>query len=282
VLRNCLLGLLCAGLFSGPLEAQDAGALRARHAQLREALAANAFGRPLHVESSEASGKQAGEVYAIVERPYDAVAPALQRVDQWCGILILPANVQRCVASGTGEALSLFIARKPHDPLEDAYRVDLRFEVAAAGPDYLRVALGSPSGPFGTADYRIGVEAAPLDARRTLVHMSYSYALGLMARIALQGYLATSGRHKVGFSIVERDADGRPLYIGGTRGMLERNTMRYYLALEAYLDSLDAPPAQRLERRLRAWYAGIERYPLQLQEELSREEYLRLKRSRSR
>jgi hypothetical protein len=103
-----------------------------------------------------------------------------------------------------------------------------------------------------------------------------------MARIALQGYLATSGRDKVGFSIVERDAEGRPAYVGGTRGMLERNTMRYYLALEAYLDSLDAPPGESLDRRLRAWYAAIERYPVQLQEELSREEYLRLKRSRSR
>lgn len=279
--RTCLFAFLCAVSLNAPLLAQDASTLRARYAQLREALASNPYGRPLHVESSEASGKQAGEVYAVVDQPYGVLAPALQRVDEWCRILILPANVQRCRPSDAGDALSMFVARKPYDPLEDAYQVDLRFEVATAGRDYLRVALGSPSGPFGTANYRIGLEAAPLDAQRTFVHMSYSYTLGLMARIAVQGYLATSGRDKVGFSIVDRDAEGRPVHAGGTRGMLERNTMRYYLALEAYLDSLAAPPGERLERRLRAWYAGIERYP-QLREELQLEEYLRLKRGRTR
>ena len=79
-------------------------------------------------------------------------------------------------------------------------------------------------------------------------------------------YLATSGRDKVGFSVVERAADGRPVYVGGVRGVVERNTMRYYLALEAYLGTLEAPGAERLDKRLRAFHAGLERYPRQLHE----------------
>ena len=93
----------------------------------------------------------------------------------------------------------------------------------------------------------------------------------------MQGYFATSGRDKVGFSIVDRGPDGRPVYVDGARGAIERNAMRYYLAVEAYLHSLKAPPQERVETRLREWFAAAERYP-QLREELRREEYLRMKR----
>jgi len=41
------------------------------------------------------------------------------------------------------------------------------------------------------------------------------------------------GSDKVGFSIVGQGADGQPTLVGGVRGMLERNTMRYYLAVDA-------------------------------------------------
>jgi hypothetical protein len=93
----------------------------------------------------------------------------------------------------------------------------------------------------------------------------------------MQGYLATIGRDKVGFSIVGSRADGQPIYVRGTRGVIERNTMRYYVAIEAYLGTLALPPAQQFERRLAAWFAGIERYPAQLHE-LERGEYLEMKR----
>ena len=58
--------------------------------------------------------------------------------------------------------------------------------------------------------------------------------------------------------------------------MVERNTMRYYLAIEAYLDALATPAPLRLDKRLNDWYASTERYPLQLHE-LDRNEYLTMK-----
>lgn len=266
--------LICVAFLAGPAGAQDAGALRARHAALVDELTKNPFGRPLHVESRDGSGGQQGDIYAILDMPFKGVAPALQDDNRWCGILILPPNVKRCESDG---ALALYVARKPQDPLEDAYRVELRYEIAAATAEYLRVGLSAPTGPFGTKDYRIRLEAAPLDGRRTFIHLSYSYGLGLAARIAMQGYFATSGRDKVGFTVVDRLPDGRPVYIDGARGLVERNAMRYYLAVEAYLQSLSTPPAERLETRLRDWYAAVERYP-QLDEDVNREEYLRMKR----
>jgi hypothetical protein len=99
--------------------------------------------------------------------------------------------------------------------------------------------------------------------------------------MAMLGYLATIGRDKVGFSIVGRKDDGQPQYVASTRGVVERDTMRYFLAIEAYLGALSLPPAQRFEKRLADWHAGVERYPLQLHE-LDLGEYLGLKREQLR
>ena len=93
----------------------------------------------------------------------------------------------------------------------------------------------------------------------------------------MQGYLSTIGSGKVGFSVVDRLPDGRPVYVGNMRGVIERNTMRYYLAIDTYLGSLALPPAERVERRLRDWYAATERYPRQLHE-MERDDYLAMKR----
>jgi hypothetical protein len=278
-LRTGLLGLLCVAALVEPVAAQDAAALRARHAALRDQLSHNPFQRPLYVASSETAGDLKGEIYALVAQPYGIVGPALQGVHHWCEILMLHQNVKDCQGSSTGapDTLRLVIGKKYDQPLEEAYRVDFSYKVSAASADYLQILLNAEAGPLGTKNYRILLEAVALDARRTFVHMSYSYAYGMTAQVAMQAYLATIGRNKVGFSIIERRADGQPIYIDGVRGVVERNTMRYYLAIEAYLGAVDLPPAERLEKRLSDWHAAIERYPRQLHE-LERAEYLAMKR----
>ena len=64
------------------------------------------------------------------------------------------------------------------------------------------------------------------------------------------------------------------------RGLVERNTMRYYLAIEAFLDAVSSPPQARLEQRLHDWFAATERYPRQLHE-LDEGAYLEMKRRES-
>jgi hypothetical protein len=270
---------LCAALLCSlaPLaQAQDAAALRARHAGLRDALAHNAFGRALVLESSAATGHLKGDIYARVDQPFARLAGALQGVAQWCDILILHVNVKLCRA-GAGDALGLVVGRKFDQPLADAYRFDFSYSVAVREADYLQVVLNADAGPLGTSGYRIVLQATPIDGRRSFLHLSYAYEQGLAARLAMQGYLATGGRGKVGFSVVGRQADGAPIYVGDLRGVIERNTMRYYLAIEAYLGALDLPPAQQLAKRLNDWHSGVERYARQLHE-LERAEYLELKR----
>ena len=72
-----------------------------------------------------------------------------------------------------------------------------------------------------------------------------------------------------------RNADGSPVYVGDFRGAQERNAMRYYLAITAYLESLSAPPARQFEMRLAIWYASSARYSPQLHEG---REYLDIRR----
>jgi len=251
LLRAALLVILgaCTLAAMPAVQAQDAAALWARYAALHEQLASNPFQRPLHLESSQTPDELRGDVYALVEQPYAVVGPALQDMHQWCDILILHLNVKRCHAASrpSGDRLSLNIGRKFNQPLLDTYLVEFRYRGLVTGPDYLQVVLDAEDGPLGTRDYRIALEVVALDARHSFLHLSYSYAYGMAARLAMQGYLATIGRGKVGFSIVGRTADGQPVYLGGLRGVVERNTMRYYLAVEAYLGAL-AP--EQLEKRL--------------------------------
>jgi hypothetical protein len=277
--RSTCLGL---ALFAGALvaaSAQDAGALKTRHAALHDKFATNQFGRPLVLESKESSDDLKGDVYAVVEHPFATVQQALESSEHWCDILILHLNVKRCHAgSGTGPAktLSLNVGRKFDQPIEDAYALEFVYKVVATSPDYLQVQLTAEDGPLSTKNYRIQVEATPVDARRSIVHMSYAYGYGFTARMAMKTYLATIGSQKVGFTIVDRK-DGKPVYQGGVLGLLERNTMRYYLAIDAYLSAYALPAADQTEKRIREWYASTERYAEQLHE-MDQAEYLDMKR----
>ena len=86
-------------------------------------------------------------------------------------------------------------------------------------------------------------------------------------------YLGTLGRDKVGFSTTAPAGTGKPVYVGGLRGILERNTMRYFLAIETYLASAAQPAMKRPGWRLRTWFDATERYARQLHE-LSKADYL--------
>jgi hypothetical protein len=132
--------------------------------------------------------------------------------------------------------------------------------------DFFESRLQAAEGPIGTRDYRIAVSAVPLDGKRTFLRLHYSYAYGVAGRVAMGAYLSTTGANKVGFTVVGRDADGQPQYIGGVRGAIERTAMRYYLAVDAYLDSLSQPPRKQVDSRIRRWFDESERFPRQLRE----------------
>ena len=277
-LRRCVVAVLMASfaaLCAATATAGPVETLRAKQASLSAQLASNAFHQPLVLESTQVSGDLQGDVYAVVEHPFNTVEHALQGMGVWCDILILHLNVKQCKAAGS--KLDLSVGKKYDQPAADAYQVSFAYQLAAATPDYLRVQLSAKDGPLGTSDYRILLEATPLDARHSFIHMSYAYASGFAARMAMQAYLATAGSSKVGFSIVGKKSDGSPVYVGNVRGVIERNTMRYYLAIDGYRDSLSLPAAQQQEKRLHDWYGATERYRQQLHE-MEEADYMAMKR----
>ena len=103
VLSGVAFAVGCAGLaLPGVAGAQDAAALKAKHASLAEKFANNPFGRPLVLDSTQTSDGLRGDVYTVVEHPYATVKDALQSIDHWCDILILHLNVKRCRVGGGG------------------------------------------------------------------------------------------------------------------------------------------------------------------------------------
>jgi hypothetical protein len=252
--------------------------LRARFEAARAQAGRNPFDRPIVLQSTEASDLLQGDVFALIDQPYAAVRQALTQPGSWCSILILHLNVKYCRASSVAgrDLLDTGVGRKFDQPLNDVYWVRFEHRVVRAADDQFQVTLQAPSGPLGTRDYRILVEAAPAGERQSVLHMTYAYGFGFAARIAMQAYLATVGSDKVGFSTVGTRASGPPTRIGGLRGVLERNTMRYYLAIEAHLAATSLPAAQQMPRSLRDWFDATERYPEQLHE-IERDAYLEMK-----
>jgi hypothetical protein len=267
----------------GPLHAfaEDAASLRAKHGELREQLARNNFQRAMYIDSAQVGDNLKGDVYAVLDHPFSLVSGELKSPENWCDILILPFNTKYCHAvdgNGGGKNLLVRIGRKYDQPIQDAYKLQFGYREVAATPDYFESRLAAREGPVGTRDYHITVSAVPLDDKRTFMHLSYSYGYGLAGKVAMQAYLATVGADKVGFSVVGKDPNGQPVYMGGVRGAVERNAMRYYLAIDSYLDSLGAPPGQQVEKRIQGWFNATERYPRQLRE-MDRPTYVAMKRN---
>jgi hypothetical protein len=280
--RLAVVALLCtitALAHAGEAGMNASATLRARYTVLQDQLDRNQFRQPLHLNSNEAPGGVKGDIHALVNYPFATVRTALNSPEHWCDILMLHLNTKYCRAATVNGAdvINVSIGKKHDQPLDQAYRVVFAWRVAAQGPDYLQITLTADSGPLSTSNYSIVLEAIPLDGDRTFIHLSYAYDYGLAGRLAMQAYLGTIGRDKVGFTIAGNEANGSPRHIGGLRGVVERNTMRYYLAIEAYLGALSAPPRARLEKRIQDWFAASERYPRQLHE-MERDEYLEMKR----
>lgn len=278
-----LCAVVCWAGTTTPALAQTASGssgpqLRTKFDQLGPALQNNAFRRPLVIDSSESSGQVRGDVYAVVTHPFAKVQQALRDPARWCDVMILHPNTKHCESPPTGQSvLKVAIGKKLEQPAEDAYPLNLGYSLTSSTPDYFQVQLRANKGPLGTSNYRFVVEAVSLPGNRSFIHLSYSYASSMAGHLATKAYLATAGRSKVGFSHTGVDEQGKPVYIDGVRGAVERNAMRYYLAIDACLQALSAPDEQRFETSLGRFLASMEQYPRQLHE-MDGQTFLEIKR----
>jgi len=273
-----LVAVLGAGIAS---EAQSAGSgdLAARYRAIEARLSRGPSAASFIIDTHGDRGGARGDVFWILDHGFEALSRALGVASSWCDVAPLHLNVKSCTyreAQGRS-LLTLYSGRKYYERPEDAHVLTYEFRLAEAGADYFRVELTANEGPFDTRGYELEFEAMPLGSGATFVRLGYAYRYGLGARMVMAGYFATLGSGKVGFSVVDTDSQGNPIYVGGIDGLIERNSVRYQLAIQAYLDTLGLPEGQRFERRIARWFDLTERHRLQLFE-LEQQEYLRNKR----
>lgn len=241
-------------------------------------LETSSFGLPLVVVSFEQGDRVNVGVYGIFYYPFNSVVSALNTPANWCNIVSLHQNVKACTYREMpgDRLLTFYMGRKTYQSPEDARQVMFRYRNVTHRKGYLDIILTADTGPFGTKDHRMRFEAIPLDGERTFVHVSYAYNDSVALRLAAKVYFATLGRSKVGFTVTGTDRDGTPRYIGGPRGSIERNAVRYYLAIQAFMNSLRYPEERRFNARISEWYDLTNRHKKQLFE-LYKKEYLTFK-----
>jgi len=241
-------------------------------------LEASSFGLPLFLESVERGDRVHVDVYGIFAYPFNSIADVLKVPANWCDIVSLHPNVKACTSrdlSGAG-LLTFYVGRKIYQTPKSARQVSYRYRTVAQQPGYLDIILTAATGPFSTRDHQMRFEALPLGGKRTFVHVSYEYSDSVALRLAAKTYFATLGRGKVGFTVTGTDKNGLPVYIGGPRGSIERNAVRYYFAIQSFMDSLHYPPKKVFSMRINNWYDLTTRYRQQLFD-LERKDYLTFK-----
>jgi hypothetical protein len=257
---------------------QGEGVLLDAYHRLQAKLGKNDFGFPLYLESSEQSGTLHVDVYGIFDHPFPSVANVLKVQGNWCDIASLHPNVKACthMVFPNESRLTFYIGRKVRQSPEDAHQCIFHYRNVEERQGYLDIVLSAGEGPFGTKDHRMRFEAIPLDEGRAFAHVSYTYSAGFPANLAGKIYFATLGRGRVGFTVTGTDGSGNPIYIGGQRGAIERNVVRYYLAIQSFMDTLQSPEQSRLTMRLSKWYDYTSRFKKQLFE-MEKKDYVEVK-----
>ncbi len=243
-----------------------------------ELLHRSAFGLPIVVESFEKDDKVHVDIYGILDYSFNNVVSMLSSPVNWRDIVFIHPNVKASSyrEQDGAKLLTFYLGKKTYQPPEDARQITCRYRIIEQIPSYLSIMLKADKGPFATKNHTMSFEALPLDRRKTFVHVSYVYSDSAALRLAARAYFATIARDKVGFTITGTGSDGKPEYIGGPRGALERSTVRYYFAILSFMDTLQYPVESRFNIRLGKWHDLTSRYKRQLLD-LDKRTYLELK-----
>ena len=256
-----------------------AAVLLEKHSALASQLANNAYGRPLALDSVQTGDSVAGNIYAVLDTPLSQVSSSFNNPKRLCDMMILHINTKYChpTADTSPSVLLVNFGKKTPQALVDTYSLEFTLKTNALTANYFQVQLHADKGPMRTSNYGIDLAAVALPDGKTFLHLRYSYGFGVAGRVAMQAYLSTVGSGKVGFTLLPQTDVAQRAYVGGMRGAVECNMIRYYLAIDAYLMSLSVAQSEQQNRRLEKWFDSTEQYPLQLRE-TDKIAYLSMKR----
>lgn len=269
---------ICLIFFSAHVVAASSDDLRETYKEIEATLFNNIYDTPIHLESEMEKQMMRGDVYGIIYHPYKIVSENLASQKNWCDIMPQHLNIKACTYQYINNqcGLTFYSGRKFYEKADDVYHLDYQFKVTTLNDDYFRATLNSEEGLLDTTDYIISVEAIPLTKSSTFIHLSYEYKYGIWTSIVMSTYFTTLGRKKVGFTISGEDENKNPIYIKGIRGVIERNSMRYFFAIKSYLDTKNNPIKTRFIKRISNWFDLTEKHHRQLYE-MDKEDYLKYK-----
>lgn len=271
--------LFCAGFAPAaeqPLRAQDI-LLDTYHRNISK-LERNSFGFPLFLESFERDQRMTVDVYGVFDYPFSGVAEVVKIPANWCEMLFLHPNVKACTYRELPDEwlLTFHVGRKVYQSPEKTRQIIYHYRKVDQHPGYLEITLDADAGPLDTKDHLMKFEVLPLDGGKTFAHVRYAYNESFIFRLAENVYFSTLGRDKIGFTATGKDSDGNPIFIKGPRGAIERNAVRYYFAIQSFMDTLPVPEETRFRMRINNWYDLTNRYRQQLYE-MDKEDYLTIK-----
>ncbi|MDH5446969.1 MAG: hypothetical protein OEY52_15585 [Gammaproteobacteria bacterium] len=270
-----LLILLTLGInFSSPVLANK-NQLMNYYTSLQPVLNKNVYGIPIYIDSRDENNTMKGTIYGIIKHPFDFLANSVTLASHWCELAPQHLNIKACTYQPVNQKclLRFYSGRKFYEKADDVYQLEYRFELLTQEMDFIHIRLSAEEGPVGTSHYQINLKAIPLNEKQSFVYFSYTYQYNFIASMAMGTYLSTVGSDKLGFSITGQDMDGKPVYIKGVRGIIERNSVRYFLAIKSFLDTLNLPTEKRFEARINQWFDLTERYHRQLYE-MDKADYL--------
>lgn len=249
-----------------------------KYREIESELKTSSFGLPVHMESFVDSNSSHVDIYGTVNHPFDMVTKNLQVPSGLCDIFMLTINIRACTYKKIDSdwLLTVYQVNRYFDPIESAFPIRFKFS-GDQQQEQFGISLAANEGPFSTRDHQFQIEAVPLNESTTLIRLHYFFSYSSFGYFKIKSYFWLFNRYKVGFTVVN-DKPGNPAYVTGLRGAGERNVMRYYLAILAYLDALGSPPDQRSEKRLTLWYDLTAKYKKQLFE-MEKEDYLAYKRT---
>lgn len=169
-----VLALAVMFSLSGWVHAQNAQSLKNNYQRLQDKLKNNQFNQPIVMDSEQTSKSISGDVYSVINYPFSTVRTALDTPEEWCDVLSLHLNVKYCRALNSNK-IEVYAGTKKPQPLSDAFHMEYNFKPVINNTNYMQIVMDAKSGPMGTSDYYMMMEAIPIQNNQTFIHVKYSY-----------------------------------------------------------------------------------------------------------
>ena len=246
-----------------------------KYHKIEKELEKNTPALPFYIESAVSKNASHVDIYGTIKYPFGLIKNEFLVPTNWCEMVLSHPDIKACTYKKMDDSwlLNIYHVNKFSKPLADSYQMKFVYRVSELQPAYFDVALTADEGPSHTRDHQFGIEAIALENNITFIHLRYSFEYSTLGYFLMKIF----GEGKVGFSVIGSDSYGKPVYVVGLRGAVERDVVCYYLAILAYLDTLKIPAGQRFEKRISQWYDLAALYKKQLLD-MEEAEYLTYKR----